>query len=64
MAVPSSNPGSLPPGKFFPLSETSNEEIGERRIDMNECDYECMKKTKINKKGGQLPPNLKKRMKS
>jgi hypothetical protein len=33
MAGPSSNPRSVPPGRFFPLSETSNEEIG----DMNEC---------------------------
>jgi hypothetical protein len=39
MAGPSSNPCSVPPGRFFPLSETSNEEIGERprQIDMNEC---------------------------
>ncbi len=39
MAGPSSNPRSVAPGRFFPLSKTSNEEIGERprRIDMNEC---------------------------
>ncbi len=56
MAGLSSNPLHGTPGRFFPLSETSNEGKGERprRMDrinaLYECDYECMNKIK-NKSG-------------
>ncbi len=58
MAGPSSNPGSAPQGGFSLLSETSNEENGERprRMDIDDCIAWMWLwkyvKDKINKKSG------------